>query len=100
MNSCTTIPSDANFLIETLAKPAAYNKFFIELLNSIGDLRFEKSAKGRILIGELLHYLPPLVVLCALIVYSRIAKQKNMPKLIYWITMVAGGFLLMSLLRI
>ncbi len=39
-----------------------------------------------------------LAVLGALIVYSRFAKRKNVPKYIYWMTMVAGGFLIMSFL--
>jgi hypothetical protein len=51
-------------------------------------------------LSDLLHYLAPLAVLGALIVYSRFAKRKNVPKYIYWMTMVAGGFLIMSLLRI
>jgi long-subunit acyl-CoA synthetase (AMP-forming) len=52
----------------------------------------KKSAKGQTLIGELLHYFPPHVVLGVPKVYTRIAKQNNVPKLIYWNTMVAGGF--------
>ena len=48
-------------------------------------------------LSNLLHYLAPLAVLGALIVYSRFAKRKNLPKDIYWMTMIAGGFLIMSL---
>ena len=50
--------------------------------------------------GDLLHYLAPLAVLAALLVYSQIAKQNNVPKPIYYATLIAGGFLLMALLRV
>ena len=69
-------------------------------------MRSRKLCQGQLKLNErhtlsdLLHYLAPLVVLGAIIWYSRMAKQKNVPKVIYWMTMIAAGFLLMSLLRI
>ena len=42
----------------------------------------------------------PLALLGALLVYSKVAQNRNVPKPVYWITMVAGGFLLMSMLAI
>ena len=50
--------------------------------------------------GDLLHYLAPLAALAALVVYSQIAKQNIVPKPIYHATLIAGGFLLMALLRV
>jgi len=42
-------------------------------------------------------YLAPFAVLAFLVLYTRLAKRRNIPKPVYWTTMVAGGFLLMSL---
>ena len=43
------------------------------------------------------NFLPPLVILGFLLAYTKVAKRMKIPKVVYWITMVAGGFLLMSL---
>ena len=48
----------------------------------------------------IMHYIAPLALLGALLVYSKVAQTKNVPKPVYWITLVAGGFLLMSMLAI
>ena len=50
--------------------------------------------------GDLSTYLAPLAVLAALVAYSRVAKRMKVPKPVYWITMVAGGFLLMSMFAV
>lgn len=50
--------------------------------------------------GDLSQYAAPLVILAALVVYSRVAKRMKVPKPVYWITMIAGGFLLMSIFAI
>jgi|TARA_X000000950_G_scaffold166988_1_gene203923 hypothetical protein len=47
-----------------------------------------------------MHYLAPLAVLAGLIAYSQLAKRRNVPKPIYYATLIAGGFLLMALLRV
>ena len=46
-----------------------------------------------------MHYLAPLAVLAGLIAYSQLAKRRNVPKPIYYATLIAGGFLLMALSR-
>jgi len=38
----------------------------------------------------------PLSILAFLVLYTRVAKRMNIPRPIYWTTMIAGGFLLMS----
>ena len=43
------------------------------------------------------NFLAPLAILSFLLAYTKLAKHMKIPKLVYWITMVAGGFLLMSL---
>ena len=43
------------------------------------------------------NFLAPLAILGFLLGYTRLAKQMKIPKPIYWITMVAGGVILMSL---
>ena len=43
------------------------------------------------------NFLAPLVILGFLLGYTTLAKHVKIPKPVYWITMVAGGFLLMSL---
>ena len=52
------------------------------------------------IIDIIMHYMAPLALLGALLVYSKVAQTKNVPKPVYWITLVAGGFLLMSMLAI
>ena len=52
------------------------------------------------IIDIIVHYMAPLGLLGALLVYSKLAQTKNVPKPVYWITLVAGGFLLMSMLAI
>ena len=51
-------------------------------------------------LGDLLHYIAPLAILGALVFYGRVARHRNVPKPVYWITLIAGGFLLMSMLAI
>ena len=46
---------------------------------------------------DLWKYLAPLAILGFLAAYTRLAKRMKIPKPVYWMTMVAGGFLLMSL---
>ena len=43
------------------------------------------------------NFLTPLAILGFLLGYAMLAKHVKIPKPVYWITMVAGGFLLMSL---
>ena len=43
------------------------------------------------------NFLAPLAILGLLLGYTKLAKHVKIPKPVYWITMVAGGFLLMSL---
>ncbi|MEC8552787.1 MAG: hypothetical protein VXY93_20000, partial [Pseudomonadota bacterium] len=43
------------------------------------------------------NFLAPLAILSFLLAYTKLAKHMKIPKPVYWITMVAGGFLLMSL---
>ena len=43
------------------------------------------------------NFLALLAILGFLLAYAKLAKRIKIPKAIYWITMVAGGFLLMSL---
>ena len=43
------------------------------------------------------NFLAPLAILSFLLAYTKLAKRMKIPKSVYWITMVAGGFLLMSL---
>ena len=50
--------------------------------------------------GDLTRYAAPLAILAALVVYSRVAKRMKVPKPVYWITMIAGGFLLMSMFAV
>lgn len=50
--------------------------------------------------GDLTRYAAPLVILAALVVYSRVAKRMKVPKPVYWTTMIAGGFLLMSMFAV
>lgn len=52
------------------------------------------------MMGDISHLIAPLGVLAALVVYSRVARRIEVPKPVYWITMVAGGFLLMSMFAI
>ena len=52
------------------------------------------------IIDIIMHYMAPLALLGALFVYSKVAQTKNVPKPVYWITLIAGGFLLMSMLAI
>ena len=59
-----------------------------------------RSSWGTWIIDIIMHYVAPLALLGALILYSKVAQTKNVPKPIYWITLVAGGFLLMSMLAI
>ena len=48
----------------------------------------------------IMHYIAPLAILGALLAYSKAAQTKNVPKPVYWITLITGGFLLMSMLAI
>ena len=43
------------------------------------------------------NFLAPLAILGCLLAYTTLARQMKIPNPVYWITMVAGGFLLMSL---
>lgn len=52
------------------------------------------------MMGDLTRYAAPLVILAALVVYSRVAKRMKVPKPVYWTTMIAGGFLLMSMFAV
>lgn len=52
------------------------------------------------MMGDIAHYIAPLAILAALVIYSQVARRKKVPKPIYWVTMIAGGFLLMSTLAI
>ena len=36
-------------------------------------------------------------ILAFLVAYTRLAKRMKIPRPVYWMTMIAGGFLLMSL---
>ena len=58
------------------------------------------SSRRAWIIDIIMHYIAPLALLGALLVYSKVAQTKNVPKPVYWITLVAGGFLLMSMLAI
>ena len=46
--------------------------------------------------NDIWTYIAPVAILAVLILYTRAAKRMNIPKPVYWITMIAGGFLLMS----
>ena len=46
---------------------------------------------------DIWKYLAPLAILAFLVAYTRLAKRMKIPRPIYWMTMIAGGFLLMSL---
>jgi len=52
------------------------------------------------MMGDIAHYIAPLAILAALVIYSQVARRKKVPKPVYWVTMIAGGFLLMSTLAI
>ncbi|MCH1474200.1 MAG: hypothetical protein L7W94_00880 [Alphaproteobacteria bacterium] len=43
------------------------------------------------------NFLAPLAILGFLLAYTKLAKRMKIPKPVYWITMVTGGFLIMSL---
>ena len=49
---------------------------------------------------DIWKYIAPFAILAFLVLYSRVAKRMNIPKPVYWITMVAGGFLLMSIFTV
>ena len=49
---------------------------------------------------EIWKYLAPLAILAFLVAYTRLATRMRIPKPVYWMTMVAGGFLLMSLFTV
>ena len=66
---------------------------------SFAKMQVQSSWRMRI-IDIIMHYMAPLALLGALLVYSKVAQTKNVPKPVYWITLVAGGFLLMSMLAI
>ena len=46
---------------------------------------------------DIWKYLAPLTILAFLVAYTRLAKRMKIPRPVYWMTMIAGGFLLMSL---
>ena len=50
--------------------------------------------------NDIWTYIAPLAILAVLILYTRVAKRMKIPKPVYWITMIAGGFLLMSVFTI
>jgi hypothetical protein len=50
--------------------------------------------------NDIWTYIAPVAILAFLILYTKTAKHKNIPKPIYWITMIAGGFLLMSVFAV
>ena len=50
--------------------------------------------------NDIWRYIAPVAILAFMVLYARIAKRMNIPKPVYWITMTAGGFLLMSLFTI
>ena len=43
------------------------------------------------------NFVASLAILGFLLAYTKLAKCMKIPKPVYWITMVAGGFFLMSL---
>ena len=47
--------------------------------------------------NPLWNFLAPLAILGFLLAYTKLAKRMKIPKPVYWITMVTGGFLIMSL---
>ncbi len=50
--------------------------------------------------NDIWTYIAPVAILAFLILYTRAAKRMNIPKPVYWITMIAGGFLLMSIFAV
>ena len=50
--------------------------------------------------NDIWTYIAPLAILAGLILYTRVAKRMKIPEPVYWITMIAGGFLLMSVFTI
>ena len=57
----------------------------------------DREPKRAFMQTEIWKYLAPLAILAFLVAYTRLAKHMKIPKPIYWMTMIAGGFLLMSL---
>jgi|GEM_PF-1476285 hypothetical protein len=47
--------------------------------------------------NDIWTYIAPLAILAFLVLYTRVAKRVNIPGPVYWTTMIAGGFLLMSI---
>ena len=52
------------------------------------------------MMGDIPNFIAPLAFLAALVVYSRVARRMKLPKPVYWTTMIAGGFLLMSMFAV
>ena len=77
----------------------ARNAALSQYLQSFATMQIRSSWRTWI-IDIIVHYMAPLALLGALLVYSKVAQTKNVPKPVYWITLVAGGFLLMSMLAI
>ena len=50
--------------------------------------------------NDIWTYIAPVAILAFLLLYTRVAKRMKIPKPVYWITMIAGGFLLMSVFTI
>ena len=50
--------------------------------------------------NDIWRYIAPVAILACLILYTRIAQRMKIPKPVYWITMIAGGFLLVSVFGI
>ena len=50
------------------------------------------------MMGDIPHFIAPLAVLAALVVYSRVARRMKLPKPVYWTTMIAGVLLSMRLI--
>ena len=50
--------------------------------------------------NDIWRYIAPVAILPFLIFYTRVAKRMNIPKPVYWMTMIAGGFLLMSIFAV
>ena len=50
--------------------------------------------------NDTLRYIAPVAILAFLLLYTRVAKRMKIPRPVYWITMIAGGFLLMSVFTV
>ena len=57
----------------------------------------DREPKRTFMQTDIWKYLAPLAILAFLVAYTRLAKRMKIPMPVYWMTMIAGGFLLMSL---